>query len=105
MIKIINPTDKDLAIIFKGTKEILEAGADRIVSDELANFWKDIHQFLFIKNILGDVSKKKEEVVEEKKEVDLDEALESVREVAGKAVGVVKEGLRRDKKGNKSKKK
>ncbi len=63
MIKLTNPIDRDLKILFKGDEEILEAKETRIVNDDLGLFWISLHTFLIKEDVVA--KDKVEEIVEE----------------------------------------
>lgn len=58
MVKITNPTNEKLEVIYQGTPEALEAKEERIVSDSLATFWKGIHEFLIVSEAITEKTKK-----------------------------------------------
>jgi len=83
MIKLTNPIDRDLKILFKGDEEILEAKETRIVNDDLGLFWISLHTFLIKEDVVAKdkveeivkevtnetVEKKPEEVIAKKKNI------------------------------------
>ncbi len=70
---LINTIDKDLEIVFKGSKYILESNGKMLIDSEakedLASHWiKNIHQFLTIEESVIDdkISKAEEKKLKEK---------------------------------------
>ena len=65
-MKVINTTDKEIKVSFKGNHYVLPANGECNVSKEDAKSWKEIQPFLTFED--GEAEEIKEEVKEEIKE-------------------------------------
>lgn len=80
MVTLRNPSDNDVSIVYLGKPYSIGAEAAGVFPDDVADFWKGIHQFLVVESteVIAPVVSKKVEVeevqeLEEKEEVE-DEA-------------------------------
>jgi len=101
-MKVINPTDKDIAMVYLGVEYKVEAGGEESVDAEVANHWKEnVHGFVVLQDeASAPVAAVKDVVAEEVVEVVEEEVVEEVKEVVEE---VVKEVVK-DKKSPKAKK-
>lgn len=67
-MNINNPTDQDVTVIFEGVSFTVEAGGSLKVSEQLAEFWVGIHEFMTVTSEeVKEVKKAKEDKEESKK--------------------------------------
>lgn len=75
-----NSTDKKVNIVYKGAEYSIEPNSDsKNLHDDIIDFWKEVHQFLIVKE-LPKAGEKKEEVKEEVKEEEKEEEKEDSSE-------------------------
>lgn len=63
MVTLKNPTDTIVSVQYLGREYSLEAGAVGEFSDEVADFWRGVHEFLIVTEETSRVAEEAPEVV------------------------------------------